>query len=231
MILFNGMSMTSVADVKIVDIMVSPISRDITARPRPIAAGSHFVRAKDGTRTVDITFALLNDDRDLRQASLLALTEWARSDAPGALHLPGHLNRHLLAICTDFPEPSYRQWWESKLRFVFTCYEPYWLSDSEKSESCGTAFTALGDVPPLMCITRTLDADASSQTYSNGTQTMAFSTIPTGNMVIDLNQQTAAVNGTSIMQYYSFASQWIQPKLGSQTISGTGTVRWRERWA
>ena len=231
MIYFNGIDMQSVAPVKIVDVVVSPIEKNVIARPRAIQAGSTFVRGRDGTRTVTITFAVLTQNRDERQIQFLALNEWARSDAPGTLRLPNHTGRHLSALCTSFPEPSLREWWEDRLRFVFTCFDPYWRSDYEKNVACGTALTALGDVPPLMRITRTLESDASSQTYTNGTQTMAFSTIPTGNMVINLNEQTAAVNGTSIMQYYSFASQWIQPKVGTQTITGTGTVYWRERWA
>ena len=59
---------------------------------------------------------------------------------------------------------------------------------------------------------------------------MTFSTIPAGDLVIDLNAQTAAVGGSSIMSGYSFASSWLAPRLGAQTITGTGTVYWRERW-
>jgi hypothetical protein len=32
------------------------------------------------------------------------------------------------------------------------------------------------------------------------------------------------------MQYYSYTSRFVQPKLGTQTITGTGTVKYRERW-
>ena len=145
--------------------------------------------------------------------------------------LPNRRGVYLEAICTALPEPSLRQWWESKLRIVFTTYDnPYWTSIAEKSVACGTAFTVLGGAPPLMRIERTLSAAASSQAYSNGSQTMTFSSIPAGNMVIDLNRQTAAVGTSSIMGYYAFASSFIIPKTGAQTITGTGTVKWRERW-
>jgi hypothetical protein len=49
-------------------------------------------------------------------------------------------------------------------------------------------------------------------------------------MIIDLNRQTAAVNGVSFMQNYTFGSHFIQPKNGTQTITGTGTIKYRERW-
>jgi hypothetical protein len=49
-------------------------------------------------------------------------------------------------------------------------------------------------------------------------------------MVIDLNAQTAQVGNTSIMQYYQPSGSFIIPRTGAQTITGTGTVKYRERW-
>jgi hypothetical protein len=59
---------------------------------------------------------------------------------------------------------------------------------------------------------------------------MTFSTIPAGNMVIDLNNQTARVGSTSIMNYYQASGSFIIPRTGVQTITGTGTVVYRERF-
>jgi hypothetical protein len=59
---------------------------------------------------------------------------------------------------------------------------------------------------------------------------MFFEQIPAGNLVIDLNKQTAAVSGTSIMMYFGKTSRFIQPVTGNITIAGTGTVTYRERW-
>lgn len=236
MIVFNGVALEQVAPVKVVDILVSPIQMSAVARQRPVTWGADFVRMSGGSRTVSIEFALLTDDRETRQNQLAAITRWARSDVPGRLEIPNRRGVYLEAICTALPEPSLRQWWESKLRVVFTTYDnPYWTSVGEKSAACGTQFTVLGDAPPLMRIERTLSSAVSStQTYSNGSESMSFSAIPAGNMVIDLNRQTAAVtNGTtttSIMNNYSFASSFLIPRTGAQTITGTGTVKWRERW-
>lgn len=231
MILFNGVALEQVAPVKIVDIRVSPIQMTATARQRPVTWGADFVRMTGGSRTVSIEFALLTENRDTRQTQLAAVTRWARSDAPGRLELPNRRLMYLEAICTALPEPSLRQWWESKLRVTFTTYgNPYWTSVAEKSVACGTEFIALGDAPPLMRIERTLSAAATNQTYSNGVQSMTFSEIPAGEMVIDLNMQTAAVDGASIMSAYAFDSSFLLPRTGKQTITGTGTVKWRERW-
>ena len=232
MIIFNGVSLDSVANVKVEDIRVSPIQLTPVARARAIRFGSDFVRMGGGQRTVAVTFAVLDKNQINRHASLMAVTQWAKSDGEYMLEVSDDPVRCLYCVCTARPEPSTRQWWESKLRVVFTCFDnPYWTSKAEKSVSCGTAFTVLGDAPPLMRIERTVSGSAASnQTYSNGTQSMTFSSIPVGNMVIDLDKQTAAVGNSSIMQYYQPSGSFIIPKTGAQTISGTGTVKYRERW-
>lgn len=231
MIVFNGIALESVANVKIDDIRVSPVKLNPVARQRAIRFGSDFVRMGGGERTVTVTFALLDMNHVNRHASLMGISEWAKTDAEYRMELPIEPNRYLTCVCTSKPEPSTRQWWESKLRLVFTCYDnPFWTAKNEKSIACGTSFKVLGDAPPLMRITRTLSGAASNQTYSNGTESMTFSTIPAGNMVIDLNRQTAAVGSTSIMQYYNPTGRFLIPKTGTQTISGTGTVLYRERW-
>lgn len=231
MIVFNGKALEQVAPVKIVDILVSPIQMSAVARQRPVTWGADFVRMSGGSRTVSIEFALLTDNRDVRQAQLQEITRWARSDTPGKLEIPNRRGVYLEAICTALQEPSLRQWWESKLRIVFTTYDnPYFTSSTERSVACGTPFIALGDAPPLMRIERTLSGAASNQTYGNGSESMTFSTIPAGDMVIDLNRQTAQVGTTNIMQYYAFGSSFLLPMAGTQTITGTGTVKWRERW-
>lgn len=231
MIYFNSRALEAIAPVKIEDIRVSPISMNATARQRPISWGQQFVRMTGGARTVTITFALLTNDHTTRQRQLQQITQWARSDKPGKLSLPFRDNMYLECICTQLPEPSTRQWWESRLGLTFTTMDnPYWTSIAEKSAACGTTFFVGGGAPPLMRIERSLTAAANNQSYSDGTDTMTFSSIPAGALEIDLNRQTAAVDGTSIMPQYTFDSSFILPKIGTQTVIGTGTVYWRERW-
>lgn len=232
MIVFNGVSLNSVANVKVEDVRVNAIDFDEVTRPRAIRGGSDFVRSRAGTRTVAITFALLDDNKVNRQKALLAISTWARNDKEYKLELPGHPEHFLMAICTDKPDPSLRQWWESKLRLVFTCYDnPYWNAKAEKSVACGTDFFVLGDAPPLMRIERTISGSAATdQSYGLNGNTITFSTIPVGNMVIDLERQTAVVGSTDIMQYYNLNSKFLIPKTGAQKVTGTGTVKYRERW-
>jgi phage-related protein len=157
------------------------------------------------------------------------------------LELPQDPLRYLQCVCTDKPEPSTRAWWENKLRLTFTCYtNPYWTSKREKSVACGTAFFVLGDAPPLMQIRHTFSAGAGATQYMMTTrkdastivqlQTMRLSQIPVGQMIIDLNEQTVSIGDASIMQYYDPTSEFLIPRIGVQTIQGTGTVYYRERW-
>lgn len=231
MIIYNGIALESVANVKIEDIRVNPIKENPVTRPRAIMGGSNFVRMRDGERTINITFAVLEMDYNTRHQMLMNISQWAKTDAEYRLELPTDPMRYLQCVCTAKPEPSTRQWWEAKLRLVFTCYDnPYWTSKSEKTVACGDGFTVLGDAPPLMRIERTLTSSASNQSYSNSSQTMTFSTIPAGNMRIDLNQQTAHCGLTDLMQYFNPTGHFIIPKTGTQAITGTGTVVYRERW-
>lgn len=232
MIYFKGRALESVAPVRIADINVSPIKLSVTARQRPIQFGADFVRIGGGSRTITITFAVLVDNFEARQRALQNIADWARSPEPGILRLPGNDGRYLEAICTGLPEPSMRQWWESRLRLTFSTFgNPFWTSDAQKSAACGSAFTVLGSAPPLMEIRHTFDSDYSlTVTYELDEDEMSLSQIPAGNLVIDLNRQTIKVNGASIMQYYVPTSAFLIPRTGQQTIEGTGTVYWRERW-
>lgn len=230
MIIFNGVPIETIVPVMIEDVRVSPIQRNVTARQRPTQPGADFVRVNDGTRTVAITFGLLTQDTDMRQDQLLQIAAWARSDQPQRLDLPYHDGAHLMALATALPEPSMRQWWESKLRITFTCYDPYWRSNAERSAACGTPFVVLGDAPPLMQIRNTYTDAATDQAWARDGETMTFSSVPAGDLVIDLNAQTAAVGASSIMSAYAFGSTFLLPKTGRQTITGAGTVYWRERW-
>lgn len=231
MIVYDGIALESVAPVKIEDIRVSPLRLNPVTRKRAIQFGSDFVRMNGGERIITISFAVFDLNKITRQSSLQNISEWAKSDAEYTLELPMFPDRYLSCVCTSRPEPSLRMWWENKLKIVFTCFDnPYWTSKYEKSVNCGTEFVAAGNAPPLMRIERTLSSSASNQSYSNGTQTMTFSTIPSGKLVIDLNRQTAVVGNTSIMNYYQPSGNFVIPQAGKQTITGNGTVKYRERW-
>lgn len=232
MIIFDHVEMTDVAPVKIEDITVSPIALSPVARQRAIEFGADFVRMGGGTRTVTISFALLDANNADREAEMQAIRDWAKINGEYTLELPEFANKHLECVCTSFPDHSYRKWWENKLKLTFTCFNnPYWTSNEVIEVPCGTLFSIGGSAQPLMTIERSGVVPLTNQSYSNGTNIMTFSSIPAGSMVIDLNRQTAAIGSTSIMRYYVPTSSWIVPKIGAyQNITGAGTVKYRERW-
>ena len=230
MIMFNGVDLEDIAPIKIDDIRVSPMNAQPVDRQR-IGFGQDFVRMTNGKRTITITFALLVMDREERFGLLEAIQEWARPWEECPLILPMHSDRHFDCRCTGYPEPSYRQWWESKLRLVFTTFEnPYWTSNDEVRANAGDPLTIGGSAPPLIRIERKVSSAVANQTYACNGQSMFFSRIPAGNMKIDLNKQTAEVSGASFMQYFGKTSRFIVPVNGNMTITGTGTIIYRERW-
>ena len=229
MIYFNGKALESVAPVKIEDIRVSPIIQTPVARDRPVTAGMTFIRAHEGTRTVSITFALIEQDYEIRQRQIEAVTAWALSEQPAPLLLPYRPDKQLFAICTGLPDPSTRQWWESRLALTFTAYDPFFYSTEERSAACGSAFVVYGSAPPKMRIVATLAASA-DLTYSDSVNTMTFTGVGAGDVEIDLTKQTAKLGSASIMDKFGFTSKFILPRLGGMTITGTGTVKWREAW-
>ena len=229
-ILFHGVDLEDIAPVKIEDIRVSPIDVSPVARQR-IGFGQDFVRMSGGNRTIAITFALLENNQANRYKLIQDIIDWTGGFEEYPLYLPMYDDRHFDCRCTGYPEPSFRQWWEGKLRLVFTTYEnPYWTANDEIRAECGTKIAVGGTAPPLMRIERKLSSRANNQTYSADGRSMKFERIPAGNMKIDLNKQTAEVSGASIMQYFDKTSWFILPKVGNMTISGTGTVIYRERW-
>lgn len=229
MIVFNGVDLQDIAPVRIEDIRVSPISAQPVTRQK-LGLGTDFVRMTGGTRTITITFALLEEDRDARHKLLEAIKEWARPYEDGPLILPMSEDRHFDCRCTTYPSPSYRQWWET-LQLVFTTFEnPYATSNEEIRANAGTQLTIGGTAAPLIRIERKLTSKVANQTYACNGRSMLFTQIPAGQLVIDLNKQTAEVSGTTIMQYFSKTSKFIEPVIGNMTITGTGTVIYRERW-
>ena len=230
MIIFNDVDLEDVAPIKIDDIRVSPMNAQAVDRQR-IGFGQDFVRMTNGKRTITITFALLEYDKNTRFQLLEAIKEWARPFSQCPLILPMYEDRHFDCICTGYPEPSYRQWWESKLRLVFTTFDnPYWTSNDEIRANTNESLTIGGTAPPIIRIERNLSSRIANQTYACNGKSMFFSEIPAGRMKIDLNKQTAEVSGASIMQYFGKTSQVIDPIPGNMTITGTGTIIYRERW-
>ena len=247
MIVFDGVVLEDIAPVRIEDIRVNPVEMNATTRARAIFPGSQFVRMRYGTRTISITFAVQVENMAARQAALLAISQWAKSDKAYKLELPMHPDKYLECVCTGKPEPSVRQWWEAKLRLTFTCYDnPFWTSKIERSKKCNRDFYIFGDAPPLMRIERNVaSAVSSTQRYTYKGRYIRLSALPAGKMIIDLNKQTitnTASNVTSsiisnvIVSSGGYQSSFPIPEPGAAYVTEAGNsgedgvVYYRERW-
>ena len=230
MINYHGTDLEEIAPIKIDDIRVSPIAVTPVTRQRPVKWGQEYVRTTGQARTVAVTFALLVRDRDARQNYLADITDWARVGEVCELYLPTRSGWHLETVCTGLPEPSYRIWWENKLRLTFTTMDcPYWISDSEQAAAFNRDITIGGNAPPVMRFERTLTTTEADRRYSTDTESMLFTQIPAGKLVVDLNRQISTVGGVSIDKYLTPTSTYIVPKTGTQRIKGEGTIYYRER--
>ena len=233
MITYKGINITDIAPVEIADIVVSGVKRSAVVRDRPLLPGAEFVRITDNTRQVTITLADLTDNMDTRLSEIDAINAWASGQEPDKLVLPFKGGQYLMAVCTSYVEPSYRQWWENKLKLVFTCYEPYFNAPAENSLVLGTAANISGSAEPLMRIVTTLNAQASSLSWTDGTNTLTLSgTIPAGTITVDLNKQTIMhSNGTSLSSLLTLASRFPEIKRTMNiTCASGGTLFWRERY-
>ena len=201
MITFNGLDLEDIAPVMIEDIRVSPLQAKPVVQQK-VGLGQDFIRMSDGQRTITITFALQIEDKDERFAYLEAIKEWAKPFDQYPLILPMFPDKHYDVRCTSFPEPSYRQWWETKLRLVFTTFEnPYLTSNDEIRANCNDPLTIGGTAPPMVRIERKLTSRVANQTYACNGRSMFFSEIQAGQLTVDLNKETADVSGTSMMRF------------------------------
>lgn len=234
MIVYRDINITDIAPVEIADIVCGSVRRSAVTRQRPINPGAEFVRVTDSTRTITVTIADLTNDMETRLSEIEAINAWAAGDEPGKLVLPYRDGKYLLALCTQYIEPSYRQWWESKLKLVFTAYEPYFYAPVENTLVLGSTAHIAGSGEPLVRIETTLESSATDLEWTDGTNTLTLTdgTIPAGKITVDLNNETITdASGNSLSSLLTLASRFpkIQRTMGITCASG-GNLVWRERY-
>lgn len=236
MIVFRGISITDVAPVNIADIVVGTVKRNAVTSERPLRPGVNFVRITDNIRTVAITIADLTNDEETRLSEIDAINAWAAGDEPGRLVLPYRGGKYLDAVCTQYIEPSYRQWWETKLKLTFTAYDPYFCDPVEKrldADLGGATVKVVGSAEPLMRITQYPEVQVSSLYWTVNGKTVTISgTIPAGAYTLDLNRQTITDgNGNNFSSMITLASRFPEFSKSMTVVTGLdSTVFWRERY-
>lgn len=229
MLSFNGVDITSIAPVEILNVTIGGVKITNDTKERPDTDGSYFVRRRAQEREVTIAFTLPVDTYSTRDAYADAVIAWCKSVQPASLIIPNRSGAHLLAVCTEYPNFSERDFGE-ELEMKFTAYDAGWISDTEKSSACGTPFTVLKTEAPTARIERTLAAQADVTYTLDGVKTFTLAGVSAGLLVIDLNRKTATLNGSSVLDKLPLANDIFDLPIGAHTIAGTGTVYWRERW-
>ena len=234
MIVYRGINITDIAPVDIADIVVQTVKRSAVTRARPLQPGTEFVRITDQQRVINITLADLTNDMESRISEIEAINAWAAGDEPGKLVLPYCDGKYFDAVCTQYIEPSFRQWWETKLKLVFTAYDPYYNAPAENHLALGNAARITGSAEPLVRIETVLESSASGLAWTDGTNTLTLTggTIPAGTVTVDLNRQTIMhSNGTSLSSMLTLASRFPPIKKVMEITSASGgTLIWRERY-
>ena len=237
MIVYRGIDLQDVAPVDIADIVVGTVKRNAVTNDRPTRPGVEFVRITDNIRTVSITIADLTNDMETRLSEIDAINAWAAGDEPGRLVLPFRGGKYLNAVCTQYIEPSYRQWWETKLKLTFTAYDPYFCDPAEKrldADLGGVTVKISGSAEPLMRITQYPEVTVSSLYWTvNGKTVTITGTFEAGQYTLDLNKQTITNgSGNSLSDKVTLASRFPEFSKSMSVVTGLdSTIFWRERYA
>ncbi|HOO61955.1 MAG TPA: phage tail family protein [Bacillota bacterium] len=238
MVKFNEIDITDIAPVEILNIIVEKPEVIITAKERPVKSGVSFVRRKYGPRYVRVSFTLPVENAIDRANYFTALDDWLNETEPKTLRLQNHDGCYLMATFFEMSEPSERDWAE-ELELVFECQDPAYTSDTEYAVACGSAFGILNKETPLWRIEATYGSSQSSPDWVlDGTYTLALSgTVGAGELIINSEDQTIELDGTSIIDQMTIASRFFKDSRGNSamtkgahTIVGDGTLYWRERW-
>lgn len=231
MLSFNGIALEDIAPALMSNIEIDAPSVKATSADHPISAGEYFVRIKRGTRKVKVTFYIPESDRSNRAEYMDLVATWASSAEPKQLILPNQPGKYLNAICTQFPDYSTSEWTE-KPSIVFTAFEPAFTDISESIAPCGLPFQIGGNAPASGYI---LNVNAASVTdpswVMDGVETIALSgTFAAGTIKVDLDDKVVYLGTVPQMTKVTLQSRFFELAPGLHTITGNGSLFYRQRW-
>lgn len=236
MVKFNGISLTDVAPVEILNITVSKPELIITRIEKPTGNGSRFVRRQYGPRYVTVEFVLPVEDAEERADYMNAIMEWADGEEPAALKLQKHAG-YLMANLYEASEKTDRDWAEP-LSIVFECGNPEYNADNEDAVDCGVSFQVQKNIAPAWRIEAVYASTQTSPSWTMDGATIALSgSIAAGTLIIDGETKSITLDGESVMDQLTIASRFFEDAdgkslltKGAHEITGGGAFYWRERW-
>ena len=234
MVEFNGIEINQVAPVNVLDVVISAAPVNVATLDVPLLVGSKFVRRKIGTRTVTVTFVLMEEDEEARRRYLADIVEWATSDQEQVLKSTPDANGHLMAVCSQYPEQSSKQYWEV-LTLAFTASDPRYIENNEHTESASGEISVTKKQAPLFRIEQTISSAISDATWRLGSEFVKLSgQVSPGKLVIDFDRESVTLNGESVAEKVTIDSTFFKLSQGKNKIvcenGAGGSAYWRERW-
>lgn len=234
MVEFNGVEINEVAPVNVLDVIVSSPDINLTMLDVPLRAGSQFVRKKIGTRTVTVPFLLMEQDAEKRRRHIENIIAWAGTEQECMLKSTPEPEGFLMAVCSEFPKQSSRDFWEV-LTLVFTAADPHYTSCAESVIPASGYFFVGRDRPPRLIIKQTIESEITDATWKFGEKHVRLSgVLMPGELVIDFDRELVTLNGESIAEKVTLDSTFFELKKGANLIEcengAGGTAHLRERW-
>lgn len=231
---FDGVEMNEVAPVNVLDVIVSSPPVNVTTLDIPLRAGAKFVRSKIGMRMVTVPFLLMEDDEEKRRTHIADIIEWATTEHECALLSTPESEGYLMAVCSQYPNQSSRDFWEV-LTIVFTASEPRYTACAENINPAGSYMFVTHKEPPQLTIKQTIDVSITDPVWRLGSEYVKISgAVTPGELVIDFDKESVTLNGQSISEQVTIDSTFFSLKKGANLIeceNGAGGVaHWRERW-
>lgn len=232
-IYFNEIQMQTVAPVKIIDIVIGAPEVLTVAKERPLRDGALYVRRTRGTRSIGITFTLLEQNPAQRRQYIHALTEWAQSQTPQKLRLCTEPLGYLNAVCTSYPTQSSNEYWEP-LKMTFTAFDPY-FHGPEIVQAVNMPVLVKSSDAPSIKIVQQINSPLTNPAWTMNAESLTLvGTVGVGELIIDFDKQTITLNGASLMSQLTIGSVFFDLQQGSNVISTSngagGVLTIQERW-
>ncbi len=234
MVEFNGIELCDIAPARVVDIAVGSPEVQVTSQSQPLLDGTRFIRRVRGARPVAVSFVLMEEDPLLRRRLLEDITAWLSAAEPRPLRHTPEEDGFLMAVCTQYPDQSSRQYWEV-LTLAFTAFDPAYTGCSPMIQPVTAPAMVIHGEPPRMTITQDIAAPLTDPRWTLGTAFLHLrGTVGVGRLIIDFHRQTIELSGQSILDQLTIDSAFFALSRGANRITveggAGGTLTWRERW-
>lgn len=234
---FKGVDISSVAPFKILNVY-APAPPIVPASQKPaLYDGAFFVRKEYGVRVITVTGSVIENETHRRQEWISSIREWASSKIPAPLTIPQEANGYLLAVCTQLPDATARDWWET-ITISFTAFDPLFRSRVEHATPIPIAMQNSHTETPIVRIEQNITDTITNPSWANGELHITIAgDVPPGNLSITFDKTTQGITHSSfpgIQAQLSIDSRYWELVPGANTITcengAGGTLFWRERW-